>query len=90
MPAQTSFDYAVIRVVPRVEREEFINAGVVLYCLAQDFLEARVVLNRARLLSLAPDADADVIQGHLEAIRRIRAAERAREELTRVSRVCRV
>jgi hypothetical protein len=58
----------VIRVVPRVDREEFINAGVVLYCLKLDYLDARVQLDPARLRSLAPDADLELIRSHLEAI----------------------
>jgi hypothetical protein len=58
----------VIRVVPRVEREEFINAGVILYSLGVDVLEARIALDPARLLALAPDADAELIRSHLEAI----------------------
>ncbi len=71
MPAPSSFDYAVVRVVPRVEREEFLNAGIILYCLACDFLAARVTLDDARLLALAPDADARLVRQHLEAIPKI-------------------
>jgi hypothetical protein len=73
VPARPSFDYAVIRVVPRVEREEFLNAGVILFCSEADFLAARVALPRARLLALFPGADADLLQAHLEAIPRIAA-----------------
>ena len=51
MPAPHSFDYAVVRVVPRVEREEFVNAGVIVLCLERDFLDARVRLDRARVLA---------------------------------------
>ena len=47
------FQYAVMRVVPRVERGEFINAGIVLYCRARSFLDARVALDETRLLALA-------------------------------------
>ena len=68
MPERPSFDYSVIRVVPRVDREEFINAGVVLYCLQEDFLDAKVELDEARLRALAPDADIETIQAHLAAI----------------------
>ena len=71
MPALSSFDYAIVRVVPHVEREEFINAGAIVYCLQRDFLAARVYLDQSRLLILAPDVDADVVQEHLEAIPRI-------------------
>jgi Protein of unknown function (DUF3037) len=77
VPAHSSFDYAVIRVVPRVEREEFINAGVILYCLTRRFLEARVELDERRLLALAPDIDVDLIRGHLETIPRLCVGGRA-------------
>lgn len=71
MPALSSFDYAILRVVPRVEREEFFNAGVILFCLERDFLRARVELDEARLRALWPVADAELIRQHLEAIPRI-------------------
>jgi Protein of unknown function (DUF3037) len=67
MPAPSSFDYAVIRVVPRVEREEFVNAGIVLFCLQQRFLEARIHIDEQRLLALWPKLDLDTIRRHLEA-----------------------
>jgi len=75
-----SFEYAIIRVVPRVEREEFINAGVLLYCLSAGFLDARVELDVPRLQALWPlsEAEVEVIRSHLEAISRICAGgERA-------------
>ncbi|WP_257456809.1 DUF3037 domain-containing protein [Archangium lipolyticum] len=77
MPAHSSFDYAIVRVVPRVEREEFINAGVILYCLTRRFLDARVELDERRLLALAPDIDVELIRGHLEAIPRLCAGGKA-------------
>ena len=73
MPALLSFDYALLRVVPRVEREEFVNAGVVLFCLERDFLQARVELDRARVLALHPGADLPAIEEHLLAVPRIAA-----------------
>jgi len=69
--ALSSFDYAILRVVPRVEREEFLNAGVILFCLERDFLRARVELNEERLRALWPAADVELIRQHLEAIPRI-------------------
>ena len=75
MLAPISFDYAVIRVVPRVEREEFINAGVVVFCLQQRFLEARVHLDDQRLLALWPEIDLDLVRNHVEAFPRICAAD---------------
>lgn len=76
MPALSSFDYAIVRVVPRVEREEFLNAGVILYCLTQRFLAARVALDPGRLLALDPGADVELVQGHLESIPRVCAGGR--------------
>ena len=71
MPAQSSFDYAIVRVVPRVERGEFINAGVILFCLERDFLAARVELDEPRLRALWPATDVDLVRQHLQAIPRI-------------------
>lgn len=71
MSVPSSFDYAVVRVVPRVDREEFINAGVVLYCLSQSFLGALVELDERRLLALAPEVDLAAVRTHLEALPRI-------------------
>lgn len=68
MPARLSFEYAVVRVVPRVDREEFINAGVIVFCLEKRFLRARVAVDKRRILALWPHADLEVIRQHLEAI----------------------
>ena len=65
------FEYAVLRVVPRVERGECINAGVVLYCQAERFLGARVHLDPARLKVLDPGVDLEAVQAHLEAVRSV-------------------
>jgi hypothetical protein len=70
-PAPASFDYAILRVVPRVDREEFINAGVVVYCLEKKYLDARILLNEARLRALWPEVDVALIREHLDAIPRI-------------------
>ena len=72
-----SFDYATIRVVPRVEREEFINAGFVVLCLEKKFLAARIHLDEARLKALWPTIDLDLVREHLEAIPRICAGDPA-------------
>jgi len=77
VPAHSSFDYAIVRVVPRVEREEFINAGVILYCLTHRFLDARVELDERRLLALAPDADVELLRSHLASIPRLCAGGKA-------------
>lgn len=67
----SAFDYAILRVVPHVEREEFVNAGVVVFCHDHDFLAASIELDRARLLALAPGVDLELIAKHLSAIPRI-------------------
>ena len=69
--AEHPFQYAVVRVVPRVERGETLNAGVILLCRPQRFLAARVGLDAARLLALAPDVDPATIESHLDGIVRI-------------------
>ncbi len=66
-----SYDYAVIRVVPRVDREEFMNVGVIVSCPARDFLEARIELDEARLLAFAPSLDLEAVRTHLGGIPRI-------------------
>ena len=65
MRAPCSYDYAVIRVVPRVERQEFINAGVIVWCQEQDVLQARIELDEARLRSLHPTVDLEAVRRHL-------------------------
>ena len=71
MPEKFSFDYAVIRVVPRVEREEFLNVGVVLYSATQAFLQARIEVDKARLIHFAPQLDLEVVENHLQTIPRL-------------------
>ena len=75
MPDPASFDYAILRVVPRVEREEFINAAVVVFCLEKRYLAARVHLDPSRLRALWPEVDVDLVRKHLEAIPSICAGE---------------
>ena len=71
MPAPSSYDYAVLRVVPQVEREEFVNVGVILFCRTRRFLDARIVLDAERLMALAPEVDLAMIQAQLDLIPRI-------------------
>lgn len=85
MPVPSSFDYAVVRVVPRVERGEFINAGVVVFCLERRFLEARVVVDEARLKALWPGIDVDLVRRHLEAIPKIAAGDASAGPIARLS-----
>jgi hypothetical protein len=65
------FEYAVIRVVPRVEREEFLNVGVILYCRDQGFLHTLYTINEHRLCAFAGDIDLQELQERLQAFERI-------------------
>jgi len=74
-PARSPFSYAVLRVVPRVERGERFNAGVVVFCRQRGFLGAKVELDERRLEVLAPDTNASEVQAHLEGLARIAAGD---------------
>ena len=74
-PARRPFSYAILRVVPRVERGERFNVGVVLFCRQRDFLGVKVALDVARLRALAPDASADEVRAHLDALVRVAAGD---------------
>jgi len=65
------FDYAVVRIVPRVDRGEFLNAGVIVFSPTAGFLDCRIELDHARLLALAPSTDIAVVESYLEAIPKI-------------------
>lgn len=65
------FEYAVIRVVPRVEREEFINAGVILYCARKKFLQVIIAADESRLAAFAAQSDINEIKQNLKALERI-------------------
>ena len=71
MPEPCPFDYAVVRVVPRVERGEFVNAGVIVSCPSKGYLKARVGLDAERLAALDPSFDRETVERHLGAILRI-------------------
>ncbi len=68
MPDQSSYDYAVIRVVPRVERQEFVNAGIIVWCREHDVLEARIELDEERLRAMHAAVDLDAVRRHLRSI----------------------
>jgi hypothetical protein len=76
VPEPSPYDYAIVRVVPKVEREEFINAGAIVSCPASDFLEARIELDEGRLLALDPGADLATIRAHLATLPAICAGGR--------------
>jgi hypothetical protein len=65
------FDYAVVRVVPRVDRGEFVNAGVILFSSTAAYLQSKIELDRARLTALAPDVDVAAVESYLDVIPRV-------------------
>ncbi|MDR3695374.1 DUF3037 domain-containing protein [Mucilaginibacter sp.] len=71
MQQEYLFEYAVIRVVPRVEREEFLNIGVIVFCAKQKFLQARYLLDEKRLKAFAPTLDLAELKEHICSIERI-------------------
>lgn len=78
MQGNQLFEYAVIRIVPRVEREEFLNAGVILYCAKLNFLQAKYDVNYERLCPFCSQLDIAEVEEHLRSLERIsRGAEGA-------------
>ncbi len=77
MHARDLFEYAVIRVVPRVEREEFVNAGIILYCAKQRFLGVRYALDEGRICALSPEADTSAIGANLHSLQQISVGEKS-------------
>lgn len=77
MPEQapSAFSYAIVRVVPSVERGEGLNAGVILFCRQLDFLAARIALDEHRLNALAHDFSPEIARPHLQAIVRVAAGD---------------
>lgn len=71
MPEKTLYEYAVVRLVPRVEREEFINVGVALYCRKYRFANVLFDIDEVRARSLFPDMDIEMIKAHLESFVKI-------------------
>ncbi len=75
MPTLHAYDYAYIRVVPRIEQAEFFNTGVILFCRTKRFLEARILLRRDLLSLFAPHLDQETVEIHLALLPRICAGE---------------
>jgi len=75
--AEDAFQYAIWRVVPSVERGEALNVGVVVYCRRRQFLEARVLVDEARLRALSSDLDVDAVRRHLDGLVRVAAGDPA-------------
>jgi hypothetical protein len=76
MQEKQVFEYAIIRILPRVERGEFLNVGVVLYCKRQAFLKTIVALDETRLQAVFPNIDITEIKNHLQAFEQICAANK--------------
>jgi len=85
MPALSSYDYALLRAVPHVERGECLNIGAILYCRTRRFLRAAMALDADRLATLSPDLDLDDVQRHLDAILRLAAGDPAGGPIARLS-----
>ena len=72
-----SFSYAIYRLVPRIERGECVNVGVVVFCRPRDYLAARTALDDARVHALWPELELDEVRKHLQAIERVAAGDPA-------------
>jgi hypothetical protein len=83
--ALRTYDYAVVRVVPRVERGEFVNAGIVLSCDVERILEAAIELDERALLAIDPHVDMEVVKSALAAILRICAGGEAAGDIGKLS-----
>ena len=77
MQQKHQYEYAIVRVVPVVEREEFVNAGVILFCKKEKFIQMKFFLCNDKIQILMPDADLEEIRKNLEAFRIIAAGEKA-------------
>jgi hypothetical protein len=80
-----SFDYAIVRVVPFPEREEFFNAGVILFCPQRKFLEARVAVDTRKLKALAPQLETEEVKRRLDSIEKICAGEASAGPIAQLS-----
>lgn len=82
---RSPYQYAIVRVVPDIERGECINAGVVLLCRSRSYVGGLTFLDEARLRALAPDADIPTIRAHLDAIERVARGDPAGGPIARSS-----
>jgi hypothetical protein len=84
MPENHLFEYAVIRVVPRVEREEFLNVGVILYCRGLRFLKTMFSLDKQRLRAFCPSINTGELEEHLLALQKISSGEKDSGPISRL------
>ena len=85
MLTKASFDYAVLRLVPRVERQEFLNIGVIVFCLEKRLLEAKVHVDEARLRTLWPMLDLETVKQHADGVVRICAGDETAGPIAKLS-----
>ncbi len=71
MPEKHLYEYAVIRIVPRVDREEFLNAGLIIYCKQARYISVRYTIDKEKLRLLCPDIDIEEVEAHLAAFEKI-------------------
>ncbi len=76
MQGKHLFEYSIVRIVPRVEREEFVNVGVVICCKRQNFIRCQIHVNREKLLALDPEADFEVYLSYLDSFDKVCAGEK--------------
>ena len=76
MQGRYLFEYAIIRIVPRVEREEFLNVGIILYCKDRKFLNTKYNINRVRLSALCAEVDCNELEEHLQSFEKISKGEK--------------
>lgn len=82
-----AFEYAIVRVVPNIERQEWINVGVIVCCRALDFLQTRIAFDEERARALWPALDVELVRDHLEVIPRICAADASAGAIARLDLV---
>jgi Protein of unknown function (DUF3037) len=75
MPGLHSYDYAFVRVVPRIDRGEYVNVGVILFCRTLRYLDAKIHVNEVKVAALTPPFDLAMLQTHLSYIPRICAGD---------------
>ena len=85
MPTRAPYSYAVLRVVPRVERQEFVNVGIILYCQAEKFLAVTFDDGLARVRAFGADLDLDELKKHLEGIRQVCEGKELSAALSKLS-----
>ncbi|HTM93715.1 MAG TPA: DUF3037 domain-containing protein [Flavisolibacter sp.] len=76
MQGKHLFEYAIIRIVPRVEREEFLNVGIILYCKDRKFLDTKYTINKERISALCAEVDCKEVEEHLQSFEKIAKGEK--------------